>query len=376
MCFEKDPNKRPTAKQVLAALTGAPRPVTPNPSAVANQDANTITLPGKPTSPSVPNSPTVDILSPAELGHSRNAAATTTQAQSGAGGLFAPPTAPPASQSTITPATSLFAPAKASSTGGGLFGTAVAETASAAAAAAAAGAGAGSGSGSLLGRGASTGSLFGSGAVAPAYIPFLGTETLFGTYTTLSSMTSTSALPSTSGGALFAGATFGSVSGPPLSSLFGASSTGAGGLSSVNNAGAATTGLSSFAHTLPQTEDSIFGSSSGTAAGTTSGGSIFGTSASTGGSLFGGGAFGQRTTSGATQSSIFSHPRQPQAPSGSANPFGQPPPRDAFGGELTQAQMSSSGSAGHTLFGFPPDVLMPAPKQRRKKVRVKRPQKG
>jgi len=263
-------------------------------------------------------------------------AATTAQTQPGAGGLFAPATAPApsASQSTTTPATSLFAPAKApsSGTGGGLFGAAVAEAASAAA-------GAASGSGSLFRGDASTGSLFGGGA---------GTS---------------------SGG----------------SGLFG------------GGAAAPGTGGSIFG----QTAGSLFGGTSGTGAGTSSGGSIFrtsgvagsslfgGSSASTGGSLFGGGAFGQQTAGGAAQqSSIFSQPQQPQAPFGSANPFGQPPSGGAFGGGLTQAQVSGSGAASQSAFGgglgaaaasgtaFSSGALTPAPKQERKKLRVKRPQKG
>ncbi|CEM25889.1 unnamed protein product [Vitrella brassicaformis CCMP3155] len=67
MCFEKDPNRRPTAQQVLVALTGASRPVTPNPPPTAPQDANTITLPRKPLSPSAPNSPSDGRLSPADI---------------------------------------------------------------------------------------------------------------------------------------------------------------------------------------------------------------------------------------------------------------------------------------------------------------------
>jgi len=55
-CFEKDRSKRPTAKEVLDALTAPPRPVTPNPRPTGGNESNTITLPGKPTPKTTPNS--------------------------------------------------------------------------------------------------------------------------------------------------------------------------------------------------------------------------------------------------------------------------------------------------------------------------------
>ncbi|CEM22044.1 unnamed protein product [Vitrella brassicaformis CCMP3155] len=56
-CFEYEPSKRPTAKEVLDALKGPPpRSMTPNPQPMDNNEANTITLP-KPISVPVSPSP-------------------------------------------------------------------------------------------------------------------------------------------------------------------------------------------------------------------------------------------------------------------------------------------------------------------------------